>query len=78
MYRPLIRNGYYYDVNALYPYVMMKNNYPVGQTIKFIGAKNLDEIFGIIKCRVTTPTDIYVPILLTQTIDGRVIAPVGT
>src|SRR3978361_245725 len=57
----------------------MKNNlFPTGEAIEFIGSLDLDKIFGIVRCKVTSPSDLYVPILLTQTVDGRVIAPVGS
>jgi len=88
VYRPHGRNLYYYDVNSLYPFVMQNNLYPTGSCSYFRGARPLSTIFGIVRCKVTTPTmgglqgssslragvD-YVPLLLTKTI--RAILPPG-
>jgi len=60
------------------PSVMQSQLYPVGDSEYFRGSIfNLKDIFGIVKCKIIAP-DIYAPILLTQTSDGRIIAPVGS
>ncbi len=43
-----IENGYVYDVNSLYPYVMNANNYPVGKAIHFTDETAKQQIQGIL------------------------------
>lgn len=78
VYRPHGYNLFCYDVNSLYPYVMQSKPYPVGYSEYFWGnILSLSEIFGIVKCNIIAP-DIYAPILLTKTVDDKVIAPIGS
>jgi len=79
VYKPHGENLYYYDVNSLYPYVMKTNLYPTGYSSYFEGdIIPLKDIFGLVYCNIIAPTDLYTPILLTKTLDGKVIAPVGS
>ncbi len=54
----------YEDVTSLYPWVNFWMRYPIGHpevvTHKF---KSLDEYFGIVKCSVLPPKDLYIPVL---------------
>jgi len=77
VYRTIGKLLYYYDVNSLYPFVMKSNPYPVGRGIYFKGNRPLSEIFGLVYCKVTTPTNIFAPILLTRKGDST-IAPTGS
>lgn len=78
VYRPHGFNLKCYDVNSLYPYVMQSKPYPIGFSKYFRGSIfSLNDIFGIVKCNIIAP-DIYAPILLTKTADGRIIAPTGS
>ena len=54
----------YYDVNSLYPYVCKYKRYPVGHPeIINDDFQNIDQYFGLIKCRVIPPKDMIHPIL---------------
>ena len=57
---------YYYDVVSLYPTVNALDKYPVGYKNHYM--PTLDEIsngsfIGVVKCTVTPPTDLYIPVL---------------
>jgi len=61
VFRPF---GYYlraYDFNSLYPYAMLQDM-PIGQPT-FSLIKDLSKIFGFVKVKVTTPDNLYIPIL---------------
>lgn len=60
IFKPRITNANYYDVNSLYPHVMRNRPMPVGRPVK--GKMTLND-FGIVKARVTSPTDIKIPVL---------------
>lgn len=53
VYIPYLKNGYCYDVNSLYPTVMMNEKYPIGDG-KFIKGIDIDleNFIGFIKCHV--------------------------
>lgn len=78
VYKPYGTDLYYYDVNSLYPYVMMANKFPTGQSGRFIGAKPLKDIFGLVYAKITAPDNLYAPILMTRAMGGSVIAPTGS
>lgn len=79
VYRPHGYNLKCYDVNSLYPSMMQSKPYPIGYSEYFRGSDySLSEIFGIIKCNIIAPDNLYAPILLTKTADSRVIAPTGS
>lgn len=89
VYIPYGENLYCYDVNSLYPSVMQKHYFPVGQAKYFNKPsageglfKDLNNIFGIVQVHVTCPKDMKLPILLHRYKDpatGTVstICPVG-
>lgn len=76
VYKPYGENMYCYDVNSLYPSVMEKYYYPSGQGSYFEGYKDLSSIFGFVHVKVTAPSNLNLPILLTK-IDGSAVAPLG-
>ena len=79
VYRPYPKKGrkvYCYDINSLYPSVMAKNVFPVGVPKYFTGSRELNDIFGFVKVEVTSPSDLFCPVLLTK-VDGKTIAPTG-
>lgn len=50
VYKPVLTNGYHYDINSLYPFVMMNYDMPIGKG-KFINNGNeinIDEFFGFL------------------------------
>jgi hypothetical protein len=79
----LYRKLYYYDVNSLYPYVMLNNPMPIGLPIAFKGYILLDNsnAFGFFYCKITSPKYLEHPILQRSIkIKGeiRTIAGLGT
>lgn len=73
---------YAYDVNALYPFVMLKNKYPIGDPTYFTGniLKSKPGAFGFFHCKITSPKDLIHPILQLhyKTTDGiRTVSPLG-
>ena len=74
---------YYYDVNSLYPSVMLNNPMPVGEPTAFDGdIRKIDpNAFGFFYCKITSPLDLKHPILQRRikTEHGiRTIAGLGT
>jgi hypothetical protein len=57
---------------------MKTNLYPTGESWEIIGSKPLNDIFGIVKCKVTAPKYLYAPILMTKDNRGHTIAPTGS
>lgn len=81
VFKPLLKNGYHYDVNSLYPYIMESNVFP-GQIEKEIiisdtAAFNIDSFFGFIEVEVETPKDLYFPVLTYTVKKHGLIAPLG-
>jgi len=85
MYIPQIHKAkkiYAYDVNALYPYVMSKFDFPIGDPVYFEGEDLIDykTKFGFFYVDIVTPLDLKHPILQIhhKTKDGiRTISPLG-
>lgn len=81
VYKPYLVNGYHYDVNSLYPYVMSNNYMPVGKPNRGFAFNdknfNIHNFFGFIKVKVTSPDNMYIPFLTTRSSDG-LISPLGS
>jgi hypothetical protein len=85
MYIPKPPKGikvYCYDVNSLYPSVMINKEMPIGLPIKFIGdiRKFEENPFGFFYVKVTAPDNILHPIIQThiKSSEGvRTISPIG-
>ena len=79
VYKPhLIGEGYYYDVNSLYPTAMLKPM-PVGPpTPLFLTAREfeLGEFFGFVKATVLAPNNLYIGLLPIK-LEGRLVCPGG-
>jgi len=74
---------YAYDVNSLYPSVMINNKYPIGNPTYFEGdiTKYYPNAFGFFFCKIVAPSFLKHPILQTHinTKNGiRTISPLGT
>jgi len=86
MYIPENKEGtklYAYDVNSLYPSVMLNKDMPVGKPILFEGdiTKIEPDAFGFFYCKIVTPDNLKHPIIQThiKTENGlRTIAPLGS
>lgn len=70
---------YCYDVNSMYPAVMRDMDYPVGSPTFFEGSVDLNDhnTFGFLRVQVTSPKDLFAPLLMTR-VGGRTVAPLGS
>jgi hypothetical protein len=78
VYRPRISNGFYYDVNSLYPSAMLKD-LPVGSPIFQVFPTNVfleTDWFGFVHCTVKAPENLNIGILSIR-VDGKLITPTG-
>jgi hypothetical protein len=66
--RPKTKKVYAYDVNALYPYVMSVNEFPIGNPTYFKGdiLKFNPNAFGFFYCKISVPSYKQHPILQTR------------
>ena len=92
VFKPYLKNGYYYDVNSLYPYVMSNYAYPgeiidkfkIVDDIKSIKDTNQDlffdinNFFGFIKVEVKCPENLNKPFLTYNHPEFGLITPVGS
>lgn len=79
VYKPYLINGYHYDVNSLYPFVMSNNDMPI-KSPKFVEINsdfNINNFFGFIEVEVESPKDVYIPFLVHTDKLGRLISPLG-
>lgn len=64
VFKPFMKNGYHYDINSLYPYVMREFKYPVGTGAFINGCDiNLDMFFGFVEVEVFCPPSLKIPLL---------------
>lgn len=81
VYKPHIKNGYYYDVNSLYPFIMSNSEMPIGrgEYIQNIceSSFNINTFFGFIEVEVECP-EMYIPFLTVNDTDKGLISPIGT
>lgn len=61
VFEPYGENLYYYDVNSLFPFVIL-NDIPVGNP-KYTTNPNLNELFGFVYAEIETPKNLHIPIL---------------
>jgi len=80
-YKAYGENLYYYDVNSLYPYAMLKpmplNLIKTHKNMTNFSKEMFTNFFGFVRCRVTTPDNILKPILPFKH-QGKTIFPTGT
>lgn len=71
--------GYYYDVNSLYPFCMLKPiPFEMIKHHKNMDNINLENFFGFIKCEVQCPVNILKPLLpYKEPNTGKTLYPVG-
>lgn len=79
VYKPSLKNGYHYDINSLYPYVMRKYDMPVGNGTFVNGNEiDLDNFFGFLEVKITYVPNMYIPVLPTMDEKKGLISPLGT
>jgi hypothetical protein len=77
-YKGYIKNGYYYDVNSLYPFAMLKPMpHKIIKYYKDLSNIKLDNFFGFCLAEITTPKKILKP-LLPYKYKGKTIFPTGS
>lgn len=74
VFRTYLKNGYYYDVNSLYPYVMHNFKFPVGNY--FLSSVPKSRLY-IAEIEFTAPKSLNIPILPVK-LDNKLIFGVGT
>jgi hypothetical protein len=81
VYKPYLENGYYYDVNSLYPYIMSISDMPVGpgvyKKLEINDSFSIDNFFGFVSVKVKTPKSLYIPFLTTNHKIYGLISPLG-
>lgn len=82
VFKPYGENILQYDVNSLYPYVMLKNYMPVGEPVYFEGdiTKYDKDAFGFFEVKVESPKELYVPLLqkrLKFNNSYKTVSPIG-
>jgi hypothetical protein len=85
VYKPHMKmGGFCYDFNSLYPYIMSEFDMPIGEGTITTKEKDRDYIFdintffGFAKGIITTPKDIYIPLLPFRDVKRGVSCPTGT
>lgn len=71
-----LKNGYYYDINSLYPYVMKENFFPVGSPFMVDNYRYDPSDEGMIEIECYIPKDFNIP-LLPQHIDNMMLFTTG-
>jgi hypothetical protein len=76
VFKTYVEDSYLYDVNSLYPSVMLKD-IPVGNLVKS-SDKNLDNYFGFCYVTVEVPENCKKPVLAYRDNQGNINNPVGS
>lgn len=80
-YIPIGENLHYYDVNSLYPFVMMENIMPTGKPVWHgdLRERDIDSLFGFIRAYVVCPRTKKMkrPFLPCQTGNKTLVFPTG-
>lgn len=77
VFRPHLQNGFHYDVNSLYPYIMKSFPMPI-EIGKWKDIDNIEDFFGFVKVEVESPAHLHKPFLNYYDEKLGLIAPVGT
>jgi DNA polymerase type B, organellar and viral len=82
IYKPCLDGiGFYYDVNSLYPFIMKNYEFPIGTGTFFVWKKknyNINNFFGFLRCNITSPKNIYIPVLPYRDENSKVYYPTGS
>jgi len=63
VYKPLIKKGFFYDINSLYSYILQNYPMPTMEPEFFDKVDFNSDFFGFIEAKVHSPSDIYIPML---------------
>lgn len=77
LFKPHLINGFHYDINSLYPYVMKTFPMPIGNGKWVNTITDIDNFFGFIKVEVTSPEYMHKPFLNYYDVDLGLISPIG-
>ncbi len=81
VYRPVLNEGYLYDINSLYPYIMSISDMPIGpgvyKNIESTEVFDINNFFGFISVKVKAPKDLYLPYLSVRDKELGLISPLG-
>lgn len=81
IYKPYGEDIKRVDVNSLYPFVIIDNEFPVGVTYKFIGdyreIKYFSDKLGVVEADIETPVKLRHPVLITTNDKGINYRPLG-
>ncbi len=80
VFKPRLKNGYMFDVNGLYPFIMA--NYPMpGGSMKHIKYNTYIDLdnsaYGIAYVKIKTPDNLYNPTIPFRLEDGSIVYPIG-
>lgn len=81
VFKPILHSGNGYDVNGLYPSIMAKLPMPGGSMKHFRFIKPVDydyNFYGLVYVSVTTPENLYNPVLPFRLENKSVIYPIGS
>nr|YP_009704469.1 hypothetical protein [Volvariella volvacea]AYD91358.1 hypothetical protein [Volvariella volvacea]AYD91390.1 hypothetical protein [Volvariella volvacea] len=70
-------NLYHYDVNSMYPAMMVQDRLPILPVGKIGPIKDWKSFYGYVECKVECPLDFQTPILPCKH-EGKTIYPTGT
>lgn len=76
LFKPYLKDGFHYDVNSLYPYVMKSFDMPIGIG-KWVDISTIDNFFGFVKVEVTSPEYDHKPFLNYYDEKLGLITPIG-
>lgn len=77
VYKPHLINGYHYDINSLYPYVMQACDMPTGAGTWVSRVEDLQGFFGFVKADIHCPP-LHKPTLPHYDPQRGLISPVGS
>lgn len=79
VYKPKGENLYYYYVNSLYPFVMMRNPMPIGNPTweGDLRDRRIEELFGFIEAYIMCPNSINKPFLPEENNQKQLLFPTG-
>lgn len=55
VFKPIMRNGYYYDYNSLYPSIMYNEEFPVGRPLKVENYRYCESDYGFVEIETYIP-----------------------